>query len=127
MKAVGTILTVLTLAALDGCSFIHPSDPTVDGSTLRIEIAKRGDIQGPAGLLKDVIYIAKPPLCACPPNTDWTVFVLDASGHSATQVKAHFGQSAGNLVEVQRGIKAGDRVIASDMVPYEPFPKVALR
>ena len=107
---VGKILLLLALAALNGC--MRESDPTVMRSTVRIEIAKRGDLQVPTGWLKDVVYIEKPPLCACAPNTEGTLFVLNADEWSATQVKAHFGQAAGNYLEVQRDIKPGDRVIA---------------
>jgi multidrug efflux pump subunit AcrA (membrane-fusion protein) len=121
----GKIFLLLALAAFSGC--MRESDPTVMRSTIRIEIAKRGDIQVPTGWLKDVVYIEKPALCACAPNTEGALFVLNADERSATQLEAHFGQAAGNYVEVQRGIKPGDRVIASDMSAYEVFPRVELR
>ena len=105
---------------------MHESDPSVIRSSVRIEMAKRGDLQLATGRLRDVIYIEKPELCACGPNTEWTLFVLDADGRSATQVKAHFGQSAGNFVEVQRGLKAGDRVIVSDMAAYHEYRNIDL-
>jgi hypothetical protein len=127
MNAAGAILIVFALAELSGCVFVRKGDPTVAGSTVRTETAKRGDLQVLNGLLKDVIYIERPPLCGCAPNTEWTLFVLDPGERTATRVKAHFGRSAGNFVEVQRGIKAGDRVIASDTVPYEAYPRLTLR
>jgi multidrug efflux pump subunit AcrA (membrane-fusion protein) len=96
-------------------------------SSVRIEVAKRGDLQLSTGWLRDAIYVEKPALCACAPNTEGTLFVLDADGRSAMQVKTLFGQSAGNFLEVQRGIKPGDRVIVSDMSAYDSYPKVDLR
>ena len=125
MKAALTISVFLTLAVLNGC--MHESDPSVIRSSVGIEMAKRSDLQLATGWLKDVIYIEKPELCACGPNTEGTLFVLDADGRSATQVKAHFGQSAGNFVEVQRGLKAGDKVIVSDMAAYHEYRKIDLR
>jgi multidrug efflux pump subunit AcrA (membrane-fusion protein) len=125
MKAAFTISVFLTLAVLNGC--MHESDPSVMRSRVRIEAAKRGDLQLPTGWLKDAIYVEKPALCACAPNTEGTLFVLDADGRNATQVKAHFGQSAGNFVEVQRGVKPGDRVIVSDMSAYDSYRRIELR
>jgi hypothetical protein len=53
--------------------------------------------------------------------------VLDVDGRSVTQVKALFGQSAGNFLEVQHGVKPGDRVIVSDMSAYDSYPRINLR
>jgi len=125
MKAAFTLPVFLTLAVLSGC--MHESDPSVIRSSVRIEVAKHGDLQLATGWLRDVIYIEKPELCECGPNTEWTLFVLDADGRSATQVKAQFGQSVGNFVEVQRGLKAGDRVIVSDMSAYDSYRRIELR
>lgn len=111
---------------LNGCS-LRESDPSVVRSSVRIAVAKRGDLQLATGWLKDVIYMEKPALCACGPNTEETLFVLDADGRSATQVKAHSGQSAGNFVEVQSGLKAGDKVIVSDMAAYHEYRNIDLR
>jgi HlyD family secretion protein len=127
MKAAFTIPVLLTLAVLNGCMLMHESDPSVIRSSVRIDMAKRGDLQLATGWLRDVIYIEKPSLCACGPNTEWTLFVLDADGGSATQVKVYVGQSAGDFVEVQRGLKTGDRVIVSDMAAYHEYRYIDLR
>ena len=86
-----TPVVFLTLAGLNGCP--HESDPSVARSTLRIEVAKRGDLQLPTGLLKQTIYIDKPALCPCDPNTEGNLFVLDAEGRSATQVNVQYGRA----------------------------------
>ena len=125
MKAAFTISVLLSLTMLNGC--MHESDPSVIRSSVRIEMAKRGDLQLATGWLRDVIYIERPALRACGPNTEWTLFVLDADGRSATKVKAYFGQSADNFVEVQRGLKAGDRVIVTDMATYHEYRNIDLR
>lgn len=125
MKTSFTPVVFLTLAGLNGC--LHESDPTVARSALKIEVAKLGDLQLPTGLLKQTIYIEKPALCACDPNTEGKLFVLDAGGRSATQVNVQYGQSAGTIVEVRDGIKPGDKVIISDMYAYDSFPRIDLR
>ncbi len=45
--------------------------------------------------------------------------MLDADGRSATQVKAHFGQSAGNLVEVQSGLKLIFYTMQAEVVHFQ--------
>jgi hypothetical protein len=42
------------------------------------------------------------------------------------QVKTLFGQSAGNFLEVHRGVKPGDSVIVSDMSAYDSYPRINL-
>jgi len=79
-------------------------------------------------LLKETIYIEKPALCACDPNTEGNLFVLDRDGRSAAQITVHYGQSAGSLVEVRDGLKPGDKVIISDMnAYYDSYPRIDLR
>src|ERR1039458_1075997 len=60
MKAAFTIPVLLTLAVLNGCMLMHESDPSVIRSSVRIEMAKRGDLQLATGWLRDVIYIQNP-------------------------------------------------------------------
>ena len=127
MKAAIRISVFLNLALLNCCMQMQESDPSVIGSSVRIAVAQRGDLQLATSLLKDAIYIEKPSLCACTPNTEENLFVLDADGRSATQVKAHFGQSAGNFVVVQSGLKAGDKVIVNDMAAYHEYRRIKLR
>jgi hypothetical protein len=125
MRLASTPFVLLSVIVLNSCG--HESNPEVARSSVRIEAAKRGDLQLPTGSLRDAVYVEKPALCTCAPNTEGTLFVLGADGRSATQVKTLFGQSAGIFLEVKRGINPGDRIIVSDMSAYYLYPTINLR
>jgi hypothetical protein len=119
MKLAFTPLVLFSVILLNGCG--HDRNPEVVRSSVRIEAAKRGDLELSTGSLKDAVYVEKPALCTCAPNTEGILFVLGADERSATQVKTLFGQSAGSFVEVKRGVKPGDRIIVSDMSQYDLY------
>jgi multidrug efflux pump subunit AcrA (membrane-fusion protein) len=55
------------------------------------------------------------------------LFRLDADGKYATRVQVKLGRSSVTTIEVLQGLKAGDRVITSDMSQWENFERVKLK
>jgi hypothetical protein len=54
------------------------------------------------------------------------LFVVDGDEQGATQIQARFGETVGDSVKVESGIKPGDRVIVSDMSAYSLYPRIEL-
>jgi hypothetical protein len=73
-------------------------------------------------VLKDVAYVGRPVLCNL--NGDGSIFKLELDGQHATRVKVGYGKGSVNLVEVRSGLKAGDRVILTDMSAYDGKDRV---
>jgi hypothetical protein len=121
MRPASLIMVLVGFAALSGCS----RNASVVRSTVLIAAATQGDLQTSAGSLKDVIYVQRPFLCV--PNTDSVLFRVDPDERGATPVTVHFGQVADKYVEVQRGLKPGDRVILSDMSAYQGSDRIDLK
>lgn len=74
--------------------------------------------------LKDVLYIGKP--ASGQPNSMITLFKLDPDGKRAQRVQVRLGRASVNHVEVVEGLKAGDRVILSDMTQYDSHSQIRL-
>ena len=49
------------------------------------------------------------------PNSQVSLFKMDADGKGATRVTVKLGRSSVNTIEVVDGLKVGDQVILSDM------------
>lgn len=74
--------------------------------------------------LKDVLYIGKP--ASGQPNSMISLFKLDPDGKRAQRVQVRLGRASVNHVEVVEGLKAGDRVILSDMTQYDSHSQIRL-
>ncbi|MBI3792322.1 MAG: HlyD family efflux transporter periplasmic adaptor subunit [Gemmatimonadetes bacterium] len=112
-------------------------DPASSGGTVTVDIALDGPL--PAGARPDlgvdgVIQVQKLPavLYTGRPATgaDGAVvglFRLDEDGHTAQRVPVRLGVSSVNAVQVLAGLKAGDRVILSDMSQWDNTDRVRIR
>jgi len=88
----------------------HPGTP-VDGT-----------IQ--TGNLSGVEYVGRPVHCQL--DGEDTIFRLDPDGQHATRVKVLYGNGSVNLVEVRRGLRAGEQVILTDMSGYKGQDRVRI-
>ena len=112
-------------------------DPSVLNGTVTVDVAiedmlpqgARPDlsVDGTIELenLKDVLYVGRP----VRGQSDSTIglFKLADDGSEAVRVNVKLGRSSVNAVEILQGLKAGDKVILSDMSAWDAFDRIRLR
>ena len=74
--------------------------------------------------LADVLFVGRPVFAQ--PNSPGTLFRIDADGKGAERIAVRFGRASVNAIEIADGLKAGDRVILSDMAGQEQASRVRL-
>jgi HlyD family secretion protein len=74
--------------------------------------------------LADVLYVGRPVFAQ--PNSPGTLFRIDPDGKGAERVAVRFGRASVNSIEIADGLKAGDRVILSDMAAQDQYARVRL-
>ena len=112
-------------------------DPSVLNGTVSVDVAiedalpqgARPDlsVDGTIELenLKDVLYVGRP--VRGQPDTTVGLFKLTEDGAEAVRVNVKLGRSSVNAVEILQGLRAGDKVILSDMSPWDAFDRIRLR
>jgi HlyD family secretion protein len=55
------------------------------------------------------------------------LFKLVDDGSEAVRVSVKLGRSSVNAIEILQGLKAGDKVILSDMSAWDAFDRIRLR
>jgi beta-lactamase regulating signal transducer with metallopeptidase domain len=70
--------------------------------------------------LTDVIHVGRPA------GSETRLFKIEPDGNHARQVKVRFGALSVNTAQVLEGLQPGDRVIISDMTPYDRYDRVRL-
>jgi len=75
--------------------------------------------------LTNVVNVGRPVFAKA--NSEGRLFKLDPDGQHATQVPVLFGRISVNAIEIKSGLQPGDRIILSDMSPYEKFDRIALQ
>jgi len=111
-------------------------DPAVQNGTVTVDVALEGalprgarpdlSVEGTIEIdrLADVLSVGRPANGAS--ETTLKLFRLEPDGHSAVRVPVKLGRSSFNAVEVLEGLKAGDRIILSEMSRYENVDRVRL-
>jgi len=74
--------------------------------------------------LSNVLYVGRPVFAQ--PNSPATLFKIDEDRKGAARVPVKFGRASVNAIEVVEGLKAGDRVILSDMAAQDQYARVRL-
>ncbi|HET6930735.1 MAG TPA: HlyD family efflux transporter periplasmic adaptor subunit [Candidatus Acidoferrum sp.] len=112
-------------------------DPSVLNGTVTVDVAiedalpqgARPDlsVDGTIELenLNDVLYVGRP----VRGQSDSTIglFKLVEDGAEAVRVNVKVGRSSVNAIEILEGLKAGDKVILSDMSAWDAFDRIRLR
>jgi HlyD family secretion protein len=112
-------------------------DPSVQNGTVTVEIALDGalprgarpdlSVDGTIEIerLPDVLHVGRPAYGEA--ESVVGLFRLDADGRTARRVNAKLGRSSVNTIEVVQGLKAGDKVIISDMSAWDNVNAVRLK
>ena len=112
-------------------------DPAVQNGTIGVDVAFDGPL--PKGArpdltvdgvielerLNDVLYAGRPVQGS--DGATIGLFRLTPSGDEAVQTSVAIGRTSVSSVEIRSGLKAGDRVILSDMSAWSEFPRIRLR
>jgi RND family efflux transporter MFP subunit len=112
-------------------------DPAVQNGTVTVEVAFEGPL--PRGArpdltvdgtieierLADVLSVGRPASGAS--ETMTRLFRLEPDGRTAVRVPVRLGRASFNAVEVLDGLKAGDRVVLSEMSRWDNVDRVRLR
>jgi multidrug efflux pump subunit AcrA (membrane-fusion protein) len=112
-------------------------DPSVQTGTVTVEVALDGPL--PRGArpdlsvdgtieiqrLADVLPVGRPAYGQGESTVG--LFQLDADGKYATRVPVKLGVSSVTTIQVIQGLKAGDRVITSDMSQWDNVERVKLK
>jgi HlyD family secretion protein len=74
--------------------------------------------------LTDVLYVGRPTFGQ--PNSQVTLFKLDADGKGATRSQVKLGRSSVNTIEILEGLRVGDQVVLSDMSAQDAYDRIRL-
>jgi multidrug resistance efflux pump len=111
-------------------------DPAAQNGTVAVDIGLEGalprgarpdlTVEGTIELerLDRVLYVGRPAYGQ--PEGQVSLFRLAPDGKTAERVSVQLGKSSVNTVEVTRGLRAGDRIIISDMSQYDNVDRVRL-
>jgi hypothetical protein len=109
--------------------------PSTSGDTRTVDIALDGVPEGAsAGLevdgtidiekIDNVLHVGRPVHGV--QNTEIPLFKILNNGAEAVRIYVKLGRASVNTIEVLAGLKEGDRVILSDMSPFETADRVHL-
>lgn len=124
----------LRSALLDGV--VTRVDPTVTDGTVIVDVALKGEL--PAGTrpllpveatvylarLPNTLYVNRPSYVRA--DTDISVYRLDHAGHYATRVALKTGRLSLNHVQVLEGLRAGDRIITSEIDEWQTERRILI-
>ncbi len=112
-------------------------DPAVENGAVRVEVELNGELPPGArpdlsvdGVIEiertpDALYVARP--ATGDPESKASVFKVDADGAHAQRIAVHLGKASVNEVQVIAGLKAGDRIIVSDVSQWSASDELRIR
>ena len=74
--------------------------------------------------LANVLYVGRPAFGQ--PGTQATIFRLEPDSNLAQRVPVKLGRASVSLIEIEQGLKQGDRVILSDTSQWDEYDRIKL-
>lgn len=74
--------------------------------------------------LENVLYVGRP--VQGQPDSTVALFEVVDGGNEAIQVPVKFGRGSVSTIEILQGLKAGDKVILSDMSQWDTYNRLRL-
>ena len=112
-------------------------DPSAQSGSVTVDVALDGTLPNGAvpdlsvdgtvviEKLNNVLYSGRPAFSAGSGTA--TLFKVAGDGKSAVRVPVELGRSSVNVIEIVRGLAAGDRIIVSDMSQYANVARVRIK
>lgn len=112
-------------------------DPAVENGAVLVEVEFAGELPPGArpdlsvdGVVeierrRDSLYVARP--AAGDPESQTSVFKLDADGAHAHRIAVQLGKASVNEIQVLAGLAAGDRIIVSDVSQWSASDELRIR
>ena len=112
-------------------------DPSAQSGSVTVDVALDGTLPNGAvpdlsvdgtvviEKLNNVLYSGRPAFSAGSGTA--TLFKVAGDGKSAVRVPVELGRSSVNVIEIVRGLAAGDRIIVSDMSQYANVARERIR
>lgn len=116
-------VTGINASASDGTRTVYVSldGPLPEGAVTDLPIDATIDIEK----LDNILYVGRPVHATA--DSTISLFKLAKDGAEAVRVNVKFGRSSVNTIEVLDGLKEGDKVILSDMSPYDNADRIHLK
>jgi multidrug efflux pump subunit AcrA (membrane-fusion protein) len=112
-------------------------DPAAQNGTVTVEVSLQGDLPKGARAdisvdgtieierLPDVIYVGRPAYGQAESTVG--LFRLDPDGKTAQRVQVQLGVGSVNTVAVKKGLTPGDKVIISDVSPWDAQDRLRIK
>ncbi len=116
---------------------VNRIDPSVQNGTVTVDVTLAGElprgarpdlsVDGTIELdrLTDIVHVGRPAFGQ--ENSTVTLFKLDPDGTYAHRVSVELGRSSVSKIEIRQGLQPGDRIILSDMSPWDTANRVKLK
>ena len=116
-------VTGINASASDGTRTVYVSldGPLPEGAVADLPIDATIDIEK----LDNILYVGRPVQGAA--NTSVSLFKIAKEGTEAVRVNIKLGRSSVNTIEVLDGLKEGDKIILSDMSPYDNADRIHIK
>jgi beta-lactamase regulating signal transducer with metallopeptidase domain len=116
-------VTGINASALDGTRTVYISldGPLPSGAAADLPIDATIDIER----IDNTLYVGRPVHSAA--NSTLALFKIVKDGAEAERVNVKFGRLSVNAIEVLDGLKEGDKIILSDMSPYDNADRIRLK